>query len=100
MFCIWVLYDNNILSVKMTQPKLNVTTASDSLLVEWKLMSPVSEYLCHCQVKYSMVSQCVCRLSNTWNDILDLKRYSGQDVSTNCSCLSLLTEYKFNCYCI
>lgn len=59
----------------MAQPELSVTAASDSLLVEWRIHSPVSEYLYHCQVKYSMVCQCACLsvicLSNTQNDNLD-----------------------------
>lgn len=74
-FCIWVLHDNDIPSVKMARPELSVTTASGRLLVEWKILSPVSDYLYHCQVKYSTVCQPVCLsvlcLSNTWSDNVD-----------------------------
>lgn len=59
-FCLWMPRDNDIPSVKMIRPELSVTAVSDSLLVEWKILSPISEHLYHCQLKHSMVCQCVC----------------------------------------
>ncbi|XP_056873427.1 interleukin-6 receptor subunit beta-like [Takifugu flavidus] len=42
--------------LNITRPELSVTTVSDSLLVEWKIQSCLSEYLYHCQLKYRAVS--------------------------------------------
>lgn len=52
MFCIWLFHDYLIPLVNITRPELSVTTVSDSLLVEWKIRSCLSEYLYHCQLKY------------------------------------------------
>lgn len=52
MFCIWVLHGHLIPSVNITRPELSVTTVSDSLLVEWKIRSCLSDYLYRCQLKY------------------------------------------------
>lgn len=66
VFCIWLFRDKHIPSVKITRPELSVTTISttiNSLLVEWKILSCLSEYLYHCQIKYRVRHY----LSNKWN---------------------------------
>lgn len=66
VFCIWLFRDKHIPSVKITRPELSVTTISttiNSLLVEWKILSCLSEYLYRCQIEYR-----VCHyLSNKWD---------------------------------
>lgn len=67
-FCIWLFRDKHIPSVKITRPEVSITTISDRLLVKWKILSCLSEYLYHCQVKYR-----VCHyLSNEWNKIPEI----------------------------
>lgn len=52
---ILMLHHNRLPSVKITRPKLNVTAMSDHLLVQWHILSYVSQNQYHCQVKYSKV---------------------------------------------
>lgn len=56
-FCTFhlIIYDNHIPAVQITQPELNVKTVSDSLLVEWNILSRDSKSQYHCQVRYHKV---------------------------------------------